>query len=127
MKTAELIRQLQEADPSGELEVTVGKQDIFFLQVMPGYYDGCHQVLKRDPELEGKCYNIIGADIRSGGQHVCIETHSIRDAMADNPDFPVTFDSDYAERHYRARVAEWRAEAMRINASVDARIAAKKS
>lgn len=64
-------------DPTGELEVTVGKRDIFFLKILPGYYDGCYQVLRRDPELEGKCYDVIGAEIRSGGRHICIEVLGI--------------------------------------------------
>lgn len=127
MKTNELIRRLQEADPSGDMEVTVGKTDIYFLQKIPGYYDGCHQILKRDSALEGECYNIIGAEIRSEGQHICIETHDIRTALVDNPDFPVTYDSEYAEIHYRDRVEEWRAEARQIQESVAARVAAKKS
>lgn len=63
MKTKELIRRLQEEDPTGELEVTVGKTDIYFIQTLPGYYDGCYQVLKRDQELEGRCYSVIGAEV----------------------------------------------------------------
>jgi hypothetical protein len=120
MKTNELIRRLQEADPSGEMEVTVGKTDIHFIGRSPAYWDGCYQILKRDPALEGKCYNIIGAEIRSEGSHICINTHSVEDILDENPDAPVTFDSEYAARHYRERVDEWRSEARKIIASVRA-------
>lgn len=119
MKTSELIRRLQEADPSGELEVTVGKTDIHFLSQLPSYYDGHVQILKRDPALEGECYNIIGAEIRGSGAHICIETHSIRDMLQCEPDLPVTFDSESAENYNKARVEKWRDEARGIIASVE--------
>jgi hypothetical protein len=32
MKTKEVIRQLQKQDPSGELEVCVNNEDIFFIE-----------------------------------------------------------------------------------------------
>lgn len=35
MKTAELVRQLREADPSGELECVVGSHNIHFVTTMP--------------------------------------------------------------------------------------------
>ena len=122
MKTNELIRKLTEADPSGELEVTVGKTDIFFLQVLPGYYDGCYQTLKRDPELEEKCYDVIGAEIRSESRHVCINTLGVCDALLDNPDLPVSFDGEYAERHYASIVEKWRSEMRKINDDVEAKM-----
>jgi hypothetical protein len=115
MTTAELIRQLQEADPTGELEVTVGKTAIHFLQVLPGYYDGCYQVLKTDPSNE--YYNVVGAEIRGSGKHVCIETHSIREALWDEPDMPVTYDSDATREKYKHRVNEWRAEVRKATPS----------
>jgi len=40
MKTKELIRQLQEMDPEGELHVTGDSGAILDVQRMPGYYDG---------------------------------------------------------------------------------------
>lgn len=110
MKTRDLIHRLQEADPSGELEVTVGKRDIYFLQKLPCYYDGRTQILQRNPELEGKCYNIVGAEIRSNGQHISIETHSIQEMLLDSPGLPVTYDSESAERHYAEKVEKWREE-----------------
>jgi hypothetical protein len=118
VQTKELIRRLQEADPSGELEVTVGKTDIYFLQVIPSYYDGHCQILKRDPVLEGNCYNIVGAEIRSKGQHVCIETHSISEMLADEPDLPVTYDGTAAEARNKRRVEEWRATGRRFRDEV---------
>ena len=40
MKTADLIRRLQEADPTGELECVAGGEDVYFVQRLPMYYDG---------------------------------------------------------------------------------------
>jgi D-aminopeptidase len=79
MKTKELIRQLQEGDPTGDQEVSVGNTDIHFVSVEPAYYDGCQEVLVRD-EKE-KCYNIIGARVVSEGDKVVIHTLGIHDAI----------------------------------------------
>ncbi len=54
MKTKELIRQLQREDPSGELECCVDNSDIFFVEHLPAYYDGCLEVLVRDKSSELK-------------------------------------------------------------------------
>jgi hypothetical protein len=119
MKTSELIQRLQLADPSGELECTVGKTDIHFVHQIPCYYDGHVEILKRDPALEGECYNIVGAEIRGKGSHVSIETHSIREMLCDEPEMPVTYDSESAERS-RATVEKWREEFRKMDAEITA-------
>lgn len=91
MKTKELIRQLQEADPSGEEEVCVGNVDIHFVELLPAYYDGALQVLTRDENC--KFYNIIGAKYKRSGNKVKIHTLSITDAISNNREMPV----DYSE------------------------------
>lgn len=108
MKTADLVRLLQEADPSGELEVTVGKTDIWFLQVLPCYYDGYVEILKRDQTTE--YYNVLGAEKRGHGYHVMIETHSIADMLNGDPDLPVTFDCPAGEEKYGQRIESMRQE-----------------
>lgn len=115
MKTSELIRQLQETDPSGELEVTVGKTDIHFVDKLPGYYDGCYEVLKRDPNSDH--YNIIGGEYRGGGQHVEVFTLSIKSALWNDASMPVTFDGEYAETHCKARIERWRNEVLSFEQS----------
>lgn len=57
MKIKELIRQLQEADPSGEFDV-FGDGDIFFANSLPWYWDGTPGILIRDETCD--CYNIRG-------------------------------------------------------------------
>lgn len=79
MKTKELIRQLQEADPSGEIECFAGAEDIFFVSVEPYYWDGTPFVLVRDETNE--YYNIIGAKQMTEGQKLVITSHSVKDAL----------------------------------------------
>lgn len=97
MKTKELIRQLQEADPTGETEVCVGNVDIHFVQRLPAYYDGTLQVLERDPTT--KYYNIIGGKYKRSGDKVNIHTLSISDAISNSPqDFVVDYSELPADR-----------------------------
>jgi hypothetical protein len=108
MKTKELIKQLLDADPSGEREVCVGNVDIFFVEKMPAFYDGRLQVLQRDENLKG--YNIVGAKLVSSGLKINIHTMSIFDALWDNPNLPIDY-SDlsqecavrYKESHEKTR------------------------
>ena len=92
MKTKELIELLQANDPSGEEECTVGNHPILSVDVEGSYYDGCQQVLIRDPE-KAPYYDVVGAKYRSRGYKVTITTHSIQDAIKGNPEIPV----DYSE------------------------------
>lgn len=91
MKTKELIRQLIEADPSGEEEVCVGNCDIHFIENLPAYYDGSLQVLQRDENC--KFYNIIGGKYKRTGRKIQIHTLSISDAISNRQEIPV----DYSE------------------------------
>src|SRR5271166_4607739 len=97
MKGKELIRQLLEADPTGEIEVCVGNIDIHFVSLDPAYYDGQLQVLLRDPKRTGRCYDICGAEIRNEGQKVQIHTFSIQDAIWEDADLPITGDHHLLE------------------------------
>ncbi len=111
MKTKELIRQLQEADPEGDLEVSVGNVDIYFVEKLPTYYDGRQQVLIRDETKTG--YNIVGAKVRSSGSKVKIHCVSISDAIWDNPEIPIDYSDLTPER-----ADEYKASHEKIRASV---------
>lgn len=121
MKTKELIKRLQEADPSGELECCVGNVDIYFVEQLPAYYDGPLEVLVHDEALKDKCWSITGAKIVRSGQKVQIHTISIEDVMFDmvddNRDFPISIE-DTTEGYYKKRVDQWKSEAIRINNEV---------
>jgi len=48
MKSKKLIELLQAEDPTGEIEVCIGNQDVFCLESKPAYWDGCPQILIRN-------------------------------------------------------------------------------
>lgn len=87
MKTKILIRQLQEADPTGEVEVCVDNCDIGYVDLMAAYWDGPLQVLVRD---ENK---IIGAKYKRTGNKVKIHPLSISDAISNDHEIVI----DYSE------------------------------
>lgn len=113
MKTKELIRSLQELDPSGEEECCVGNVDIIYVQKMPAYYDGRLQVLQRDA---GKGFNVRGIDFRSHGVKIDLVTYSCHDGIFDNADFKVTGAvSDW----YLEQIERWRAESKQLDADLE--------
>jgi len=112
MKTKELIRQLQQADPSGEEEVVIGNESILYAENLPAYYDGPYQTLIRN-EANG----IIGITIHSQGRKVDIRQIGLDDVFLDEPDMPVTYDSECSNT--RAWVEEKRTKMREIIASVD--------
>lgn len=50
MKTKELIKQLQEADPSGECHVRINNEPICSVYSLPGYWDGPYNYLEWDKD-----------------------------------------------------------------------------
>lgn len=100
MKTHELIRRLQEADPSGDLEVAVGNADILFVSREPAYYDGDLQVLVRDP-AQAPFYNVVGAKVVRSGDKVQVHALSIADALMNDPDLPVEYIGEGPAQHSR--------------------------
>jgi|SRR5579862_2738204 len=89
MKTKEVIKQLQDADPTGEEECCVDNVDIHFVTMEPAYLDGCLQVLRRDES--NPFYNIIGADFVANGVKIVISTLSIDDVILNDPETPIGY------------------------------------
>jgi hypothetical protein len=89
MKTKELIRQLQEADPTGEVEVTAAGADIYYAASAPAYWDGPHFILQHDPAKVGRCYSIIGGRINYEGMKVKLHLVAWDDVLLDHPDAPI--------------------------------------
>jgi len=111
VKTSELIRLLQEADPSGEAECCVDNEDIHCLDVLPGYYDGRLQVFTRDP-TKLPYFDIVGAKITGRGTKVKIRHLSIEELLIDNPEMPV--DTSEVSPEYATNVERWRATGRRF-------------
>jgi hypothetical protein len=122
MKTKELIRQLQEADPSGEEEVCVDNIDIYHVSSNHAYWDGCFQVLKHD-ESKKPYYSITGGEFRSKGIKINLVTVDIKSAIydhtIDNIPCTVTYDSEYTEKRYKDSVKQWTEEAKKIKEKLD--------
>jgi len=112
MKTRELIRLLQEADPSGEEQVVVGNEPILDVDRLPAYYDGLMQVLIED-ESKKPYYAVIGAAFVNTGTKITIMTHSIEWAVLENPDLPVTIPAGSIP-DYQKRLDKWRADGRRV-------------
>lgn len=103
MKTKEVIRQLQEADPTGEEHVTVENVDIFYIESLPAYYDGAAQQLIRDES--NPYYNVTGARFKRAGKKIQIVTHSIRYAIEQNPDLPIDYSELPSDRQQQVKEA----------------------
>lgn len=90
MKSKEVIRMIQELDPTGEKEVCVDNVDILDIELEPAFWDGCLQRLVRDPK-KAPFYDVIGGEYISEGDKISIRPYSIRDAIMQNPELPVSF------------------------------------
>lgn len=112
MKTKELIRLLQEEDPSGEIECCIGNADIKCVYLETAYWDGCLQVFKRNES--GK---VIGAKYISEGMKLQIDSMSIEDAIYSIPDLEVEYTSEYVEK-YRDNIDKIRQKAIDIKNKV---------
>ena len=80
MKTKDLIKMLQEVDPSGECQVNGYGGDLWFAQRLPWYYDGNSVIVERKP-------NGVITGIRQGtkedGDKVVIYELGIDEVMCD--------------------------------------------
>jgi len=127
MKTKELIRQLQEQDPTGEAECCINNQDIHFVEALPAYYDGALEVLTRDLAKTGY-YNIIGGKfIRDQNvTKVAIHPMSIEDLYIDHgvEGWPFQLDisemliGGYTEGYMKEQIREWDAEIQSVKDSL---------
>lgn len=97
MKSKELIRLLQEEDPTGEVEVCVHNADIHYIGISAAYWDGKLQVLKRDP-AKAPYFDIVGAKYVVSGSKISIYPMSITDLVCEFPDMEI----DYSQLGDRA-------------------------
>lgn len=106
MKTKELVRQLQEADPSGNEECCIGNLDIYEVRKLPAYYGGRLEVLERKSDC--KSYDVIGAKFVASGVKIQITPWGIDDALFEDPDMPV--DCSEVTDYEKNLVEKWREE-----------------
>lgn len=115
MKTKELIKQLQEQDPSGELDVCAGNDPILFVEKLPAYYDGPKHMLIQDASRTG--YNITGFKITGKGEKVKLHVYDLECYLADNYSGLVDV-SELSSEHkarYRKKIAEFKSEMNKID------------
>lgn len=100
MKAKELIRLLQEEDPTGETEVSVGNHDIFTVHTEPAYWDGKLQLLIRD-ESKKPYYDVVGGKYCTKGCKIVITSMGVSDVLWENPDATVDYSElgQYADRY----------------------------
>lgn len=88
MKVKELVKLLEDIDPSGELTVAVGNAQITYIDRLPAYYDGKLQKIVFDeghnPRIGIYC---------SGGEKVVINYTTIQDALHINPFMTIISDN----------------------------------
>jgi len=111
MKTSDLIRRLQEADPTGELECVAGGEDVYFVQRLPMYYDGLPILLVHDPAKRDREWSIVGLKVPDSGEKVCINTLGVSEVFLDQPDTPVEYEGDPNRQRTQDRIEKARAEA----------------
>jgi hypothetical protein len=104
MKSCELIKLLQQVDPSGETECVVGGEDIYFVARAPCYYDGTPCLLIRDPN-KAPYWDVVGIRKMNAGDKIKIHTLSALDVIVEAETSPsISIPSDYD-----ALRDEWRA------------------
>jgi hypothetical protein len=84
MKTKELIQQLQELDPEGEIEVVADGAPIYFAEKLPACYDGSLQILAQDSNRKG--YNVVGYKVTNKGNKILLRTLDLESVMWENDD-----------------------------------------
>lgn len=122
MKTKELIKLLQEADPEGECVVySNGYGPIYCLENLPGYYDGPCPILIQDP-ANAPYYNVVGYKFSNSQPKLRLRSLDLEDALLNDPDLPVEYedmDEDDLNR-YKESENKIRSEMKRIHAETDA-------
>lgn len=105
MKTKELIRLLQETDPSGEEHCCVDNIDIVSINKTPAYYDGC-----REEVILNESGDPISAKIIREGYKINISTLSIQDLLYMDPGLTIMF-KGHNTILYENEVYGWRIDA----------------
>ena len=103
MTTNELIEALKAQDPTGNCQVVIGGDPIYFVEKNPGWYDGWYGQLVQSVS---KYYNVIGYEITNEGEKLILHTLSLEDVLANNPELPVHVkdnNSRYIEKVNRTR------------------------
>jgi len=86
MNGNQLKALIDKLDPTGEIEIAIGNQDIYFGEVQPAYWDGRLERLIIDESKRGKCYSVIGAKVIGSGQKLTLHTMGVSDVLMGDAD-----------------------------------------
>jgi hypothetical protein len=111
MKTSELIAQLREADPSGEIEVFSGSCPVYGVENLPAYYDGPAQSLIRNSN------NIKGIKLRISGRKIKLHTIDYEVILWDTPDAEIDLSElgEAARKEWSNLIEQTKEQIARIN------------
>lgn len=125
MKVKELIAELSKCDPEATVNTPDG--DIYFIEQLPGYYDGHYEELIHDESLKGKCFSIVGVKYTRAGTKVVFHTYNAKDLLIDCDtedqmdkliwEFDKSMHQNTIER-IKERITKHREKAIEINKSV---------
>ncbi|MFW6172629.1 MAG: hypothetical protein ACOC5T_02690 [Elusimicrobiota bacterium] len=122
MKVRDVIKRLQDLDPTGEIEVCIGESDIFYISMEPAYYDGLLYVLKRDVK-KLPYYDVTGMKIISTGKKISLKTMDLNDVLVDNWQAEIEYDVHKVNSqldYYKNIVSEYRKEGYMLSLDYDA-------
>ena len=113
MKVAEIIKQLQELDPTGTVEVCTDKGAIHFFNLLPGYWDG--PCLYFEPSANFPSKMFVSEKME---QKIVIRTIELEDYFWDvdaNTDKIILDVHESSEAGYKRNFDEWRREFEKVN------------
>jgi hypothetical protein len=111
MLVKELIEKLKTFDQ--DIEVTDGNSSLYSICVEPGYWDGCFTKLYQDKSRDD--YNVTGCKIVATESKLVLSFMDWEDVLANDPEYPVDYDSKYTEEKYKERVDRYRTKLTRLN------------
>jgi hypothetical protein len=117
MKTKELIRLLQEADPIGNEDVVVDNCDIWQVYPEEAHYDGCKQLLVRDKRIKNR-YDIKGMKISDKGKKISIFTYDWKEAILNNPEVKIELDLTHKEE-YEKEIKDYRNYIRKLKSDIE--------
>lgn len=122
--TGELVKMLQEADPSGELPVFDWYGQPYCIEVTEFYWDGMQVMILHDEELLGKCYSVKAAKFLGEGKKAVIRSLNLSDVIGNNPDIEVDTSGydHYVNKDHKRKIEEAVQEYRQYIRNLDERI-----
>jgi hypothetical protein len=116
VKTKDLVKALQELDPSGETECFVENQDIYFAELLPAYYDGSPYVFVRDKAKE-PYYDVVAAKYLGNGTKILLHTLSSYSLIVNNEEFEFDYSelTELRQQYYKDLIEQIRCEVKNDN------------